>query len=132
MRTSRLCPGIQLDEVVLAADRGSIGGALSPGRYSLTLEPIIDDLMTSISRRARCAATRSVGSPLPAHLTALGYIVTKTGESERILPHAVAQRFEMSSSGGLVAVTEGSTKPVASTVTHAGITKVEAFEAIAP
>jgi len=32
-RTSRLCPGKQLDQVVLAADRGLLG-VLSPGWYS--------------------------------------------------------------------------------------------------
>jgi hypothetical protein len=52
-----------------------------------------------------------VGSALPVQLTGMGYIVEKTGESQRILPHAVAQRFEVSSSGALVPPTEGSTKP---------------------
>jgi hypothetical protein len=46
-----------------------------------------------------------VGSPLPAQLTVLGYIVEWTGEIQRILAHAVAQRFEVSSSGALVAPT---------------------------
>jgi hypothetical protein len=32
-RTSRLCPGKQVDQVVLAADRGFLG-VLSPGWYS--------------------------------------------------------------------------------------------------
>jgi hypothetical protein len=68
------------------------------------------------------------GSPLPAQLAALGYIVVKTGESQRILPHAVAQRFEVSSSGALGAPTEGSTKPTTVTVTNAGIANVEQFE----
>jgi hypothetical protein len=84
--------------------------------------------MTSIARRARCAATRSVGSPLPEQLTALGYIVTPTGTSQCVLPHAVAQKFEMSSSGALVAVTEGSTKPTSVVVTNAGIATVEQFD----
>jgi hypothetical protein len=43
-----------------------------------------------------------VGSPLPAQLTAMGYIVEKIGGSQRILPNAVAHRFEVSSSGALV------------------------------
>jgi hypothetical protein len=50
------------------------------------------------------------------------------GMSERILPHAVAQRFEVSSSGALVAPTEGSTKPTSVVVTNAGIVTVEQFE----
>ena len=65
------------------------------------------------------------GSPLPAQIVALGYIVEKVGESQRILPNAVAQRLEVSSSGALVPVTEGSTKPLTVTVTNAGIATVE-------
>ena len=38
----------------------------------------------------------------------LGYLVVKTGTTERILPRAVAQRFEVSSSGALIPATEGS------------------------
>ena len=69
-----------------------------------------------------------VGSPLPAQLTAMGYIVEKIGESQRILPHAVVQRFEVSSSGALVPATEGSTKPVTVTVANAGIATVEQYD----
>jgi hypothetical protein len=69
-------------------------------------------------------------SPLPGQLMAMGYIVEKIGTTERILAHAVAQRFETSSSGALVPATEGSTKPVTVTVTvtNAGIATVEQFE----
>jgi hypothetical protein len=69
-----------------------------------------------------------VGSALPAQLTAMGYIVEKIGTSERILPHAVPQRFETSSSGALIPPTEGSTKPVTVTVTNAGIATVEQYD----
>jgi hypothetical protein len=69
-----------------------------------------------------------VGSALPAQLTALGYDVMKTGTSQRILAHAVAQRFEVSSSGALVSPTEGSTKPTSVIVTNAGIAVVEQFD----
>jgi len=62
----------------------------------------------------------------PANNTRLGYIVEKTGESERILPHAVQQRFEMSSSGALVPATEGSTKSVV--VTNAVVAVVEQYD----
>jgi hypothetical protein len=68
------------------------------------------------------------GSALPGQLAARGYDVVKTGTTERILPHAVAQRLETSSSGALVAPTEGSTKPVTVTVTKAGIAAVEQFD----
>jgi hypothetical protein len=48
-----------------------------------------------------------VGSPLPAQLTALGYIVEKTGAS--------------------ASCRKGSTKPVTTRVTHAGIAVVVQF-----
>jgi hypothetical protein len=69
-----------------------------------------------------------VGSPLPAQLTALGYTVTKTGTSERILPNAITQKFETSSSGALIPATEGSTRPVTVTVTNAVIAVVEQYD----
>ena len=68
------------------------------------------------------------GSPLPAQLGTLGYIVERTGETQRILQHAIAQKFETSSSGALVPATEGSTKPVTVNVTNAGIAIVEQYD----
>jgi hypothetical protein len=49
------------------------------------------------------------------------------GEGERILPAAITQNFVLSSSGALEPMTADSTRPVASTVTHAGIYKVERY-----
>jgi hypothetical protein len=69
-----------------------------------------------------------VGSALPGQLMALGYDVEKIGESQRVLPHAIGQKFEVSSSGALIPATEGSTKPVTVTVTNAGIAVVEQFD----
>jgi hypothetical protein len=68
------------------------------------------------------------GSGLPDALLNLGYIVEPIGETQRILPHAVTERFEMSSSGALVSPTENSTKPVTTRVTHAGIAVVDLFD----
>jgi hypothetical protein len=68
------------------------------------------------------------GSPLPDQLAAQGYTVVPTGTTQRILAHAVAQPMTMSSSGALIAATEGSTKPVTMTITNAGITTVETFD----
>jgi hypothetical protein len=65
---------------------------------------------------------------LPDDLPKLGYVVEEIGEGERILPHAVAQKFEISSSGALIAPTEGSTKPTTVTVTNAGIAAVEQYD----
>jgi hypothetical protein len=68
------------------------------------------------------------GSALPDQLRKLGYIVVPTGTTSRILPHAVRQAMTMSSSGALIAATEGSTKPVALHVTNAGIATVEQYD----
>ena len=68
------------------------------------------------------------GSPLPALLERQGYIVGRTGQTQRILPLAIVQKFETSSSGALIPVTEGSTKPVSVQVTHAGIAAVEQYD----
>jgi hypothetical protein len=76
--------------------------------------------------RVNCGAL--AGSPLPAQLTAMGYIVEKTGESQRILPHAVAQKFTVRADGELEPFTEGSSKPVSMQVTNAGIAIVERYE----
>jgi hypothetical protein len=67
------------------------------------------------------------GSTLPADLRALGYDVTATGDGERILPHQIVERFTRRADGELEPLTEGSTKPVAQTRTHAGIVRVERY-----
>jgi hypothetical protein len=57
-----------------------------------------------------------------------GYIVVKTGESQRVLPNAVVQKFKVSSSGALIAATENSPKPVSLIVTGAGLARVEQYD----
>jgi len=47
----------------------------------------------------------------------LGYIVDKIGTTERILPHAIKQQFEIGPDGTLELVTAGSTRPT-SVVRH--------------
>jgi hypothetical protein len=58
----------------------------------------------------------------------MGYIVEWTGEIERILAHAVGEKFEITSSGALVPATEGSTRPVTTRVTYAGIATVGQYD----
>jgi hypothetical protein len=50
----------------------------------------------------------------PSIVVAVGgdCVVTEIGETQRILPHAISQELTLSSSGALVAATEGSTRPV--------------------
>jgi hypothetical protein len=66
-------------------------------------------------------------SQLPNQLAALGYRVEPDGMTERILPHAIQERFCRTASGELEPLTEGSTKPVVSVRTHAGLCKVAKF-----
>ena len=67
------------------------------------------------------------GNPLPDRIHASGFEVQPAGFGERILPHAVVEYFSRSADGSLELMTEGSTKPVSSRVTHAGIARVEKF-----
>src|SRR5712671_561873 len=65
------------------------------------------------------------GSTLPDDLRGLGYDVTETGETERILPTAITEQLCLGADGALEPMTAGSTRPVAMTTTHAGIVKVK-------
>jgi hypothetical protein len=86
--------------IVAAVDRqtANTGGAhLSEGDL---FGGRVADINTYISKRgASVPGARElrfdalVRSPLPDQLAALGYDVVKTGTTERILAHAVAQRF---------------------------------------
>jgi hypothetical protein len=67
-------------------------------------------------------------SGLPAALQSMGYIVERTGETQRILPSAITERFEISSSGALVTAVEGSTQAVTTRVTHAGLATVIQYD----
>jgi hypothetical protein len=67
------------------------------------------------------------GSGLPDAIRALGYDVTATGEGQRILANAIVEKFTTRADGEFEPLVEGSTKPIASTVTHAGIVKVKRY-----
>ncbi len=71
------------------------------------------------------------GSTLPGDLAELGYRLLPTGEGERILPTAIVHRFSMRPDGTAELLTEGSTKVVCRTVTHAGIIVVQRFDVMA-
>jgi hypothetical protein len=66
-------------------------------------------------------------SPLPDNLRARGYTVEPDGYGERILPHSKVEFFTKDADGTLSLLTEGSTQPVASRFTHAGIAAVDRF-----
>jgi hypothetical protein len=76
-----------------------------------------------------------MGGHLSGHrsiLFKLGYIVTETGTSTRILPHAISQELTMSSSGALVAATAASSRPVTVRVTQPGLAMVVMYELRTP
>jgi hypothetical protein len=66
-------------------------------------------------------------SPLPDDLRGQGYTVHADSHGERILHSSVVEWFSRAADGTLELMTEGSTKPIASRVTHAGICRVEKF-----
>ena len=55
------------------------------------------------------------------------YIVVDEGEGERILACGITERFTRGATGELEPLVEGSTKPIAETRTHAGITRVKRY-----
>ena len=57
-----------------------------------------------------------------------GYEVTKVGTTQRIIPIAISQKFVIGDGGELLPLTEGSTRPVTSVVTHAGVRTVHQYE----
>lgn len=65
-------------------------------------------------------------------MRALGYTVILTGEGQRVLTSAITEKFAMTSSGAFEPIVEASPKPVATTVTHAGVVTVLRYEAIPP
>jgi hypothetical protein len=67
------------------------------------------------------------GSTLPDELRKLGYDVVEIGEGQRILPHQITEKFVTRADGELELLTEGSTRPITSVVTHAGIVRTKQF-----
>jgi hypothetical protein len=66
-------------------------------------------------------------STLPAELRKLGCDVEPIGEGERIVHSAIVEKFVAGADGVLVPLTAGSTLPIASTVSHAGICRVKRY-----
>jgi hypothetical protein len=67
-------------------------------------------------------------STLPDDIRSLGYHLTELPEGERILHSAIVQKFGSGPDGRLETLTTGSTRPVAMTLKHAGIVKVQRYE----
>ncbi|MGC2778700.1 MAG: hypothetical protein WA418_24020 [Bradyrhizobium sp.] len=64
------------------------------------------------------------GSFLIDELGEAGYELTPAGEGERIIPGQIVQRFAMASNGAFEPLTMESTRPVALTTSHVGISRV--------
>jgi hypothetical protein len=67
------------------------------------------------------------GSDLPGCLEALGYRLKKVDARARLVPAATTESLTLSSSGAFQ-LAEGSTKPIAATVGHAGDVAVDVYE----
>ena len=69
------------------------------------------------------------GSPLPEELRQQGYDIVPADppEGERIIAGQIVERLTLTSCGIFEPMTEGSTKPIAETRTHAGIARVARF-----
>ena len=80
--------------------------------------------MTSVAGAPECRLEVIAGSSIPAQLEQLGYRLEGDGVGERILAHAITERFGRAADGTLVSITEGSTLPVVHRVAHAGIVGV--------
>lgn len=83
--------------------------------------------LTSVPGAAEVTMECLPGSTLPDDLRWLGYKLTEIGETERILATAIIESFAAGADGALEPLTTGSTRPVALTVTHAGIVKVQRY-----
>jgi hypothetical protein len=89
------------------------------------------DISKPLPMAGRAARIRQTAPSLPTNPTSKtrtsGFPESWRGEGERILPSAIVQRFARNAAGEFELLTEGSTRPVATTVTHAGICRVERF-----
>ena len=62
-------------------------------------------------------------STFPQRLRDLDYRLRDEGQGERILAHAIVERFARGADGALVPITVGSTSAIVHRVMHAGIVK---------
>jgi hypothetical protein len=113
--------GTSGDDVVVIADHHPMPDC---SVTSVTFAPALD-CESHIIRIPKSGA-RLPGS-LPDELRKRGYELTEIGETERILPAATVQQFVAGRDGDLKPLITGSTRPVALTVTHAGICKVQRY-----
>lgn len=84
--------------------------------------------LTSVPGAQEVAFDALPGSALPDKLREIGFIVQKTGDSQRILAGCVVEQFTRRADGSLELLTPGSTMPVAETRAHAGVVRVEQFD----
>ena len=86
-----------------------------------------DSWLTSIPGERSVEMQCLPGSMIPAELEKLGYVLEPDGEGERILPHGIVQHFVAGADGEMVLRSEGDTRPISRTVTHAGIVTVKRY-----
>jgi hypothetical protein len=83
--------------------------------------------LTSIPGEGAVTLECLEGSALPDQLKRLGYDLRETGVGERILATAIVEKFTTRADGEFEPLVQGSTKPIARAVTHAGICKVNRY-----
>jgi hypothetical protein len=72
------------------------------------------------------------GSPLPDQLRDNGYEVSEVGTTQRILPHAIEDKYVIGTGGVLELATAASTQPITRTVSHAGVVTTTAYQLRVP
>lgn len=82
--------------------------------------------LTSVAGDIDVAIEVTAGSSIPQRLHDLGYYLVADGRGQRIIPHAITERFTRNADGTLSPLVEGSTLPIMHR-THAGIVEVQRF-----
>jgi hypothetical protein len=96
--------------------------------HEMELDAVAVGWLTSIPGDVPVEMQCLPNSTLPAAVVEqFGYAVTEIGETERILPVEIIERFARRADGELEPLVEGTTRPVALSVAHAGICKVKRY-----
>jgi hypothetical protein len=71
-------------------------------------------------------------SAWPAELIGRGFPLVPEAVGQRIIPHAIRQEMTLNADGTLAPITEGSTQPTTTVITHAGIVATRRYSFKSP